>query len=751
MKKITLLLSLIPILAGCSSKKSNSDMDSFVSSLMSKMTLEEKLGQTNLPAVPSEIVTGNEFCDNVIESIQAGKVGGILNAFGYESMHEYQRIAVEESRLGIPLLVGLDVIHGYKTIFPIPLATACSWDPEMVGEAAKIATIEAGTEGISWVYNPMVDVCRDPRWGRVAEGAGEDAWLNGQFAAAFVKGCQEGGGAASVKHFALYGASEGGRDYRETDMSFSRMYNEYLPPYKAAVDAGTYTVMASFNDINGIPATANKWLLTDVLRDQWGFEGALVSDYNALGELIPHAMGDLKECTRLAIKAGLDIDMVTGGVLQYGEELVKEGAVSEKEIDRACRRILELKYKLGLFDDPYKFLNKEKAEKVILSEENVAAARNAADKSFVLLKNDDKILPLKENATVALVGPLADEGDQYTGCWSCLDPHGHKSLKTAMEEAGVKVIYAKGTNFLEDADLEQQGAFQHPYVRDNRDEAATIREAVSAASRSDVVVAAVGEMAAMSGEGVSRAQIYIPDCQKRLLEALYKTGKPIVLVLFTGRPLVLTEEAEKVSAILNVWFGGSQAGPAIADMLFGKTNPSGKLTMSFPYDVGQIPVYYNMKPVGRPVPRGAGYIRYNSCYFDVPNEPLYPFGYGLSYTTYEYSDVSLSADKMNVSPIKASVTVKNTGDMDGDEIVQLYIRDMVSSESRPMMELKGFKKVHLAAGESANVEFEVTPDMLSWIYCITGSPVKKLEPGEFSIMIGPNSVEYKSASLMVEK
>jgi len=633
----------------------------------------------------------------------------------------------------------------------VPIAMASSWNPDLMEKMAYIATQEAGTEGISWVYNPMVDVCRDPRWGRVVEGTGEDAYLNGTFAKAFVKGCQDAGAAASVKHLALYGASEGGRDYRETDMSISRMYNEYLYPYKAAVEAGTLTVMGSFNDINGIPATANKALLTDLLRDEWGFDGMLVSDYNAVGELVNHSMGDLKTVTGMAINAGLDMDMVTEGVSKYAEDLLKDGTISEKQIDRACRKVLEVKYKLGLFDNPYKYLEEGKAATTLMSEANQAAAKEAADQVLVLLKNEDKLLPLDASKTIALVGPLADEGDQYSGAWSCLDPHGHQSLKEALEDRGAKVLYAKGSNFLSDAALEQQGAFQHPYIRDERSAESLVAEAVAAARRADVVVAALGEMAAMTGEGVSRADIRIPDCQRTLLEALYKTGKPIVLVLFTGRPLILKWEAEHIPAILNTWFAGSQAGPAIADALLGNTNPSGKITMSFPYDVGQIPVYHNMKPVGRPVAKGAGYVRYNSCYFDIPNEPLYPFGFGLSYSTYEYSDISLSASELaEGQALTASVEVKNTGEVDGDEIVQLYIRDLVSTESRPVKELKGFKKVHLKAGESAKVEFEITPDMLKWYYCASGKPDLKLESGEFQIMIGTNNEEVKSAIINVK-
>lgn len=717
-----------------------SKMDSFIDDLMSKMTLREKLGQTNLPAVPSEIVTGNEICQGVFESIRKGEVGGVINAFGDETLREYQRMAVEESRLGIPLLCGLDVIHGYRTIFPIPLTQARSWDPSLLEKTARAASEEAATEGVSWVFNPMVDVCRDPRWGRVAEGTGEDDYLNGLYARAFVRGSQSAGVAASVKHFALYGASEGGRDYRETDMSLSRMYNEYLSPYKAAVDEGVLTVMTSFNDINGVPATAAKWLQTDILRGEWGFKGVLVSDYNALGELIPHAQGDLKEVTAKAVNAGLDMDMVTGGVLRCAEALLDEGKITMEQIDRACRRILELKYILGLFGDPYRFFDRKAASQKILSSSSKDLARKAADASLVLLKNENGLLPLDASKSVALIGPLSDDGDQYGGCWSCLDPHGHKTLKAALEERGVKVVCERGSNFLDDALLEQQGAFQHPYVRDTRSDETMTEAALEAARRCDVTVAAMGEMAAMTGEGVSRARIYIPEPQRRLLEKLSTLGKPIVLVLFTGRPLVLSWESERIPAILDCGFPGSQGADAIADALLGVTNPSGKLTMSYPYDIGQIPVYYNMKPVGRPVAKGAGYVRYNSCYFDVPNEPIYPFGYGLSYTTFSYGGTSLSATALSEGgSIRVSTTVTNTGEREGDEIVQLYIRDVVSSESRPLRQLKGFRKVHLRPGESTEVEFTITPETLSWYYLESGTPTLKVEDGEFEVFISKDS------------
>lgn len=769
--KLTKLFSVLAaaavLAAGCEKK---SEMDKFIDDLMSKMTLEEKLGQMNLPTCPSDIVTGNEMCENILENIRAGRVGAILNTYGYDNILPYQKAAVEESRLGIPLLTGLDVIHGHKTVFPIPLGLAATWNPAAIEEAARLAAMEATADGLNWTYNPMVDITRDPRWGRCAEGAGEDPYLGSVVAAAYVRGYQgtpeelyNGNERmlACVKHFALYGGPDAGLDYTEVDMSPARMYNEYLPPYKAAIDAGVGSLMTSFNDINGMPSTANKWLFTEVLRNQWGFEGFVVSDYNAVGELIKHRVGANRlEAGVAAINAGLDMDMVTASCLLL-EEAVKDGRVSMETIDRACRNILEAKYKLGLFENPYKHLDKSLAER-IYTDESRAIARKIAAESFVLLKNDGT-LPLKKTATVALIGPLADQGAQYAGTWTGAAFKNYPSLLDAFKQVkGLKVLHARGSNAEESADLEQQLTSRYEFKHDPRSEAQMIAEAVAAARKADVVVAAVGELAYGAGESTSRTSLDLPGCQKRLLEALAKTGKPVVMVLFSGRPLTIAWEDKHMNAILEAWHGGSETGAALADVLLGDVNPSGKITMTFPYTVGQCPIYYNHKNNPRPIKPGRKvFKRYSSNWIDSPITPLYPFGYGLSYTTFEYSAPVLSDTLMvGRTPVKASVTVTNTGSIDGYETVQLYIRDVVTPNwTRPVKELKGFEKVFIKAGESATVEFEITPEMLSWYevdqYNMTGNskPLSAklvLEPGDFNIMTGPNSRDTQSATLTVK-
>lgn len=766
-KLFTALAAATLLVAGCEKK---SEMDKFIDDLMSKMTLEEKLGQMNLPTCPSDIVTGNEMCENIIENIRAGRVGAILNTYGYDNILPYQKAAVEESRLGIPLLTGLDVIHGHKTVCPIPLGLAATWNPAAIEEAARLAALEATADGLNWTYNPMVDITRDPRWGRCAEGAGEDPYLGGVVAAALVRGYQgtpeelyNGNERmlACVKHFALYGGADSGLDYTEVDMSPARMYNEYLPPYKAAIDAGVGSLMTSFNDINGMPATANKWLFTEVLRNQWGYEGFVVSDYNAVGELCRHGVAaDKLDAGIAAINAGLDMDMVTASCLLL-EEAVKDGRVSMETVDRACRNVLVAKYKLGLFEDPYKHLDKSLSER-IYTDESRAIARNIAAESFVLLKNDGT-LPLKKTATVALVGPLADQGAQYAGTWTGAAFKNYPSLLDAFKQVkGLKVLHARGSNAVDDAELEQKLSYQYEFKRDPRSEAQMIAEAVAAARKADVVVAAVGELAYGAGESTSRTSLDLPGCQKRLLEALAKTGKPVVMVLFSGRPLTIAWEDKHMNAILEAWHGGSETGAALSDVLLGDVNPSGKITMTFPYTVGQCPIYYNHKNNPRPIKPGAKvFKRYSSNWIDAPMDPLYPFGYGLSYTTFEYSAPVLSDTLMvGRTPVKASVTVTNTGSVDGAEVVQLYIRDVVTPNwTRPVKELKGFEKVFIKAGESATVEFEITPEMLSWYevdqYNMTGNskPLSAklvLEPGDFNIMTGPNSRDTQSATLTVK-
>lgn len=717
-----------------------------IDSIMALMTLEEKLGQLNLPS-SGDIVTGQASSSDVAQKIKEGKVGGLFNIQTAAKIREVQRIAVEESRLGIPLLFGMDVIHGYKTIFPIPLGLSCSWDMELIERSARIAAIEASADGINWTFSPMVDIARDPRWGRIAEGAGEDPYLGSQIAKAMVQGYQgddltrENTIMACVKHFALYGASEAGRDYNTTDMSRLRMYNEYLPPYKAAVDAGVGSVMTSFNEVDGIPASANKWLMTELLREKWGFDGFVVTDYTAINEMVAHGLGDLQHVSALALKAGSDMDMVGEGFLTTLERSLNEGKVSMEDIDKACRRILEAKYKLGLFDDPYKYSDPERALTQVYTDEHRQSAREIAAQTFVLLKNENNILPLQKSSTIALIGPLADNKENMAGTWSVAgDFEKAISLREGIESVvgdKAKVIYAKGANISEDSLLESRvSIFGKPTYRDPRPASVMIEEAISIAKNADVIVAAMGEAAEMSGESSSRSNIELPNNQRALLKELLKTGKPIVLVLFTGRPLAIKWEDENIPSILNVWFAGSEAGYAIADVLFGDVNPSGKITATFPQNVGQIPIYYSHKNTGRPL-EGEWFQKFRSNYLDVSNEPLYPFGYGLSYTTFKYDNLKLSSSSIvEDGNINVSVNISNTGNYDGAEVVQLYIQDLVGSITRPVKELKGFKKIFLKAGESETVNFTININDLKFY----DSEMNYIaEPGEFKVFVGTNS------------
>ena len=736
--------------ASCSPK---SEMDRFVDQLMSKMTVEEKIGQLNLP-VTGDIVTGELKSSDVSNRVREGEVGGLFNLKGTESIRAIQKIAVEESRLGIPLLIGMDVIHGYETVFPIPLGLSCSWDMEAVEKMAFISGQEAGADGIAWTFSPMVDVARDPRWGRVSEGAGEDPFLVSQFSRAMVRGYQNAGILPCVKHFALYGAAEGGRDYNTVDMSRGRMYNVYFPPFKAAVEEGAGSFMASFNEIDGVPATANRWLLTDVLRNQWGFKGFVVSDYTGILEMVDHGIGNFEQVSLRALNAGLDMDMVSEGLFTYIRTGLEKGEISPERLDQACRRILEAKYKLGLFQDPYKFCrrSKENPDSLIFSDPHRALARKIAAESFVLLKNES-VLPLKKSGTIAVVGPLASTRENMAGTWSVAARLGEcRSLLEGIRDAvegKAKVLYAKGSNLMSDEQLEiRSTTFGRTIPRDGRSDEALLREALSTASRADVIVAALGEASEMSGESSSRSCIDIPDVQVRLLEELVKLGKPVVLVLFNGRPLTIQREAAMVPALLDVWFGGSESGDAIADVLFGDVNPSGKLTMSFPKNMGQIPIYYAHKNTGRPLEKGKWFQKFRSNYLDVDNEPLFPFGYGLSYTSFEYGPVQLSTEKLSGSgTLTASVTLKNTGDYDGKEIVQLYVRDLVGSVTRPVKELKGFQKLLLKAGESTTVSFTLSPSDLGF-YDAEGNYL--IEPGDFQLFIGPSSETQNAATFTLE-
>lgn len=736
-------------------KSDNYRMKTFIDALMKKMTLEEKLGQLNLPG-SGDIVTGQAQSSDIGKKIREGKVGGLFNIKGVEKIRDVQRVAIEESRMKIPLLFGMDVIHGYQTTFPIPLGLSCTWNMAAIEQSARIAATEASAEGICWTFSPMVDIARDPRWGRIAEGSGEDPYLGSQVAKAMVRGYQGNDLSknntimACVKHYAMYGAAEAGRDYNTTDMSRQRMFNEYLPPYKAAVDAGAGTVMASFNEVDGIPATGNKFLMTDVLRKQWGFKGFVVTDYTGINEMIEHGMGNLQQVSALALKAGINMDMVGEGFLLTLKKSLQEGKVTQKEIDDACRLILEAKYKLGLFDDPYRYCNVERSKTDVYTTANIKTAREIAAESFVLLKNQNNILPIKKSGTIALIGPLADTKENMPGTWSVsTDLNKAIAVKEGLEKAVgsyAKILYAKGSPFDADIELEKRGTmFGRELKKDNRSNAELLAEALQVAGQSDVIVATLGEASEMSGESSSRTNIEIPQVQKELLAALLKTGKPVVLVLFTGRPLVLAWEQKNVPAILNVWFGGSETGNAIADVLFGEVNPSGKLTTSFPQNVGQVPIYYAHKNTGRPLGEGKWFEKFRSNYLDVSNDPLYPFGYGLSYTSFSYSDIKLSSASLNGNQtLTASVTVTNTGKVDGKETVQLYIRDVVGSVTRPVKELKGFQKILLKAGESKNVSFSITPgDLKFYNYDLKYD----WEPGEFQVMIGANSRDVKTASV----
>ena len=748
------------------------EMRQFVDQLMSKMTLEEKLGQLNLVPASDEIVTGGAVDTQVGQRIANGQLGGIFNLKGVDKIRALQDIAVKKSRLGIPLIVGMDVIHGYETIFPIPLALSCSWDIPAIENMARISAREATADGINWVYSPMVDICVDARWGRIAEGGGEDPYLGSEIARAYVRGYQgnkvESGRLkvenvmACVKHYALYGASEAGRDYNTVDMSRLRMYNQYLPPYKAAAEAGAGSFMSSFNIVDGQHATANHWLLTDVLRDQWKFDGFVVTDYGSINEMSIWGFGDLKSNSAKALKAGTDMDMCANGFVGTLAASLQDGTVTMADIDQACRRVLEAKWKLGLFDNPYRYLDANRRAKDIYTAENRAASRQLATETFVLLKNSltpdpspkgkgsKPLLPLNANNTIALIGPLANDRANIAGTWCvAYTPERYATIKEALEHRlpKGKLLYAQGCNLTHDADLQQAAEFGKNIPR--VDVAKAKAEALAIAKKADVIVCAMGECADFSGESSSRATLEMPDAQRELLEELVKVGKPIVLLNFSGRPTVLTWEQAHVDAIMNVWFAGSEAGDAIADVLLGDVAPSGRLTVTMPQALGQVPLYYNHLNTGRPVERGADkYRKYASNYLEVRNDPLYPFGYGLTYTNFSYSDLQLSRTTMAADgSVEASIMVSNTGQRDGDEVVQLYIHQQASSIARPVKELRGFQRIHLKAGEQRRVTFCIDREQLQYLNA-QGEPV--LEPGIFDIMIGTNSEDTQSQTLKVQ-
>lgn len=757
MKNLLPFLTALALIS-CSKTPNSADrLEQRIDSVMNLMTLEEKLGQLNLPSAGA-FTTGAVESSDIAKKIEEGKVGGLFNIKSVANIRDMQKIAVEKSKLKIPLLFAMDVIHGYESVFPIPLGLSCTWDMDLIEKSARIAATEASADGINLTFSPMLDLSRDPRWGRVSEGNGEDPFLSARIGEAMVRGYQGNDLSAGntimscVKHFALYGASEAGEDYNTVDMSRHRMYNEYLPPYKAAADAGAGSFMASFNEIDGIPATGNKWLLTDLLRTDWDFNGFVVSDYTGISEMINHGMGDFQQVSALALNAGIDMDMVSEGLLTTIEQSVKEGKVSEQKIDEACRRILKAKFQLGLFDDPYRYINDERAKSQVFTAENRAAARNTAAQSFVLLKNEGNILPLKKSGTIALIGPLAHARENMTGTWSVAARFSESiSVLDGLQKAvgsNAKILYAKGSNLDADSAIEARATlFGKSLKRDNRSEEELLREALRTAASADVIIAAVGEGAEMSGEAASRSDISIPETQKNLLKALLKTGKPVVMVLFTGRPLVLKWEQENIPSILNVWFGGSEAGDAIADVLFGDVNPSGKLSMTFPQSVGQVPLYYAHKNTGRPL-RGDWFQKFQFNYSDVSNEPVYPFGYGLSYTTFEYGEVSLNKSEMTMKDTLAvTVNVKNTGSREGSEVVQLYVRDLVGTVTRPVKELKGFKKIKLKPGETQEVTFKLTASDLSFY----NSELKFVaEPGEFQVFAGGNSRDVKENKFILK-
>ncbi len=751
---VILLLSHIPLLSGNNVYADDEKMNQFIRHLMQEMTLAEKIGQLNLLS-GGDFTTGESKNSQVETKIAEGKVGGFLNVVGVDKIRRVQQIAMEKSRLKIPLLFGLDVIHGYNTTFPMPIGLATTWDMGAIERTARIAAEEAAKAGIHWTFSPMVDISRDPRWGRVSEGGGEDPFLGEEIAQAMVRGYQGDNSfsddshiLACVKHFALYGASEAGRDYNTVDMSKNRMFNEYLRPYKAAVDAGAMSVMTAFNDINGIPCTANKWLLTDVLRKQWGFNGFVVTDYTTVPELKNHGLGDDKTVAALAIQAGVDMDMVGETYLNYLIHAVKEGLISEEVIDSACRRILEAKYKLGLFDNPYKFC-KKKGDTPSYRE----FVRKVTADGFVLLKNEEQLLPLSNDKKIALIGPLAHTKTNLLGTWSALgDTKNVKTVLEALQDAvkdKSQILYAKGSNLTYDKELEIRATRNGRSLnRDDRTTEELTKEAINIAGKSDIIVAVLGESSELNGECASRVDLNIPDAQKDLLRKLHQTGKPIVLVILSGRPLTLTWEDEHIPAILNTWYG-QEMGPALGDVLFGKVNPSGKLVMTYPRSVGQIPVYYNYKTTGRPAdPHKEGFQKFRSIYLDSENSPLYPFGYGLSYTGYTYDEIVLDKNEIHANEtLFAKINLTNTGKVEGTEVVQLYLRDKVCSMTRPVKELKGFKRVFLKPGQTQTVTFEISPEMLKFY-----NPDLQFvsEPGEFEIMIGSSSADTKSKTFTLK-
>ncbi|AWI26735.1 beta-glucosidase BglX [Flavobacterium pallidum] len=736
MKKGLLLLSMLTLASGYGQKKKEDKTQKikpkaeFVADLMSKMTVDEKIYQL-VQFTSDGTVTGPKSGDNYITRIQQGKVGSVLNATGAANNRMIQKIAVENSRLKIPLLFGHDVIHGYKTIFPINLGMASSFDPSAVEKAARIAAIEASAGGIQWTFAPMVDIARDPRWGRVSEGSGEDVFLGSKLAVANVRGFQGDDLSknntilACAKHFAAYGAAEAGRDYNTTDMSERVLRDTYLPPFQAAVDAGVKTFMASFNEISGVPSTANKHLLRDVLKGEWKFDGMVVSDYTGVNEMIAHGFAkDDQDAAQLALNAGMDMDMVGATFMNTLKKSYDEGKVSIEVINDACKRVLDVKYDLGLFEDPYRYFDEKREKENTYKPEFLDAALDVAKKSLVLLKNKNNVLPLKKDQKIAFVGPLVSDEFNIIGSWAAL---GERDGRAVSVKEGVMNVLGNSGKVTFDNGVEITGT--------KRD---MMQAALNNAKNADVIVAVMGERENQTGEAGSQTNIDLPGLQKEFLAELKKLGKPVVLVLMNGRPLTLSWEDENMDAILETWWSGTRGGDAIAQTLFGDNNPNGKLPISFPRNVGQVPIYYNHKNTGRPyLGLSDPEQKYKSRYTDVDNSPLYAFGYGLSYTKFDYSNMKLSSEKIGFGQkVKISVDVKNTGNYDGDEVVQLYVKDVVGSVTRPVRELKGFEKISLKKGEMKTVTFEISSDDLKF-YNINMQ--NTAEAGDFEVFVGGNS------------
>lgn len=731
-----------PAVSGWKSFSGDKNIERRVDSVLQLMTLEEKVGQMAQYSCNWDI-TGPIMTDDFEPYLKKGLVGSIFNAYTVDGVRKLQEMALAESRLKIPVLFGYDVIHGFRTIFPMPLAEAGSWDLERMQKSAAIAAAEASSEGIHWTFAPMVDIARDARWGRVMEGAGEDPYLGSLIAKARVEGFQGGSNWQSLgelntvlaccKHFAAYGAAEAGRDYNTAELSENTLMNYYMPPYLAAKEAGVATYMAAFNEINGVPCTGNKWLMTDLLRKQWGFDGFVVTDYTGINELVAHGVAkDEKAAGALAANAGIDMDMTGAIFSKYLQQSVEEGKVSEETINLAVCRILEMKFILGLFDDPYRYLNNEREKNTIMRPEYLQEARESAARSIVLLKNDNRFFPISKdkNITVALIGPMAKDKINQNGEWA---GKGNREQSVSLFEGltekyagtNVKFIYAEGCDLTTDG----QGRFA---------------EALAAARRADIVLAAMGEDFNWSGEAACRTDLRLPGAQQALLKELKKTGKPLGVVLVNGRPLDLSWEDANVDAILEAWYLGTMAGHGMADVISGDYNPSARLTISFPRNVGQLPIYYNQKNTGRPVPAEAPNTDYKSNYLDVPNSPLYPFGYGLSYTTFEVSNLKLDKnDFAKGGQIVVTAEVTNTGNVDGESVVQLYVRDLVGSVTRPVKELKGFAKVTLKAGEKKQVSFTIDEELIAF-YGIDMK--KKAEAGDFNLWVGLNAADETNAA-----